>query len=133
MPFGALLAFACPVLESFIRRESEIRHGLPAGGVTSFWIAAEPPHKDRFVDGHARQYISNVTRHQKPVARWRRWSVAVPLRHDFDMIRVSIPRISGGAIMSKMQNFENHARFLPPFHFFVAPVLLIKWAGRSTV
>lgn len=28
--------------------------------------------------------------------------------------------------MSKMQNFENHARFLPPFHFFVAPVLLIN-------
>lgn len=28
--------------------------------------------------------------------------------------------------MSKVQNFENHARFLPPFHFFVAPVLLIN-------
>lgn len=32
--------------------------------------------------------------------------------------------------MSNMQNFENHARFFPPFHFFVAPVLLINvvWA-----
>ena len=28
--------------------------------------------------------------------------------------------------MSKVQTFENHARFLPPFHFFVAPVLLIN-------
>ena len=28
--------------------------------------------------------------------------------------------------MSKVQSFENHARFLPPFHFFVAPVLLIN-------
>ncbi len=28
--------------------------------------------------------------------------------------------------MSKVQNFENHARFFPPFHFFVAPVLLIN-------
>jgi hypothetical protein len=24
------------------------------------------------------------------------------------------------------QNFENHAKFLPPFHFFVAPILLIN-------
>lgn len=32
--------------------------------------------------------------------------------------------------MSEVQNFENHARFLPPFHFFVAPVLLIN-AGWS--
>lgn len=28
--------------------------------------------------------------------------------------------------MSKVQNLENHTRFLPPFHFFVAPVLLIN-------
>ncbi len=28
--------------------------------------------------------------------------------------------------MSKPQSFENHARFFPPFHFFVAPVLLIN-------
>jgi hypothetical protein len=28
--------------------------------------------------------------------------------------------------MSDAQNFENHAKFLPPFHFFVAPVLLIN-------
>jgi len=28
--------------------------------------------------------------------------------------------------MSKVQNFEHHARFLPPFHFFVAPILLIN-------
>lgn len=28
--------------------------------------------------------------------------------------------------MSQKQNFENHARFYPPFHFFVAPVLLLN-------
>lgn len=28
--------------------------------------------------------------------------------------------------MSKVQNFSNHAKFFPPFHFFVAPVLLIN-------
>ncbi len=28
--------------------------------------------------------------------------------------------------MSQTQNFENHARFFPPFHFFVAPVLLLN-------
>jgi uncharacterized protein DUF6526 len=28
--------------------------------------------------------------------------------------------------MSEVQNFENHGRFFPPFHFFVAPVLLIN-------
>lgn len=28
--------------------------------------------------------------------------------------------------MNKVQNFENHAKFFPPFHFFVAPVLLIN-------
>jgi hypothetical protein len=26
----------------------------------------------------------------------------------------------------KVQNFQNHARLFPPFHFFVAPVLLIN-------
>lgn len=26
----------------------------------------------------------------------------------------------------KVQNFENHAKFVPAFHFFVAPVLLIN-------
>lgn len=32
--------------------------------------------------------------------------------------------------MSQTQNFENHARLYPPFHFFVAPILLINvvWA-----
>jgi hypothetical protein len=32
--------------------------------------------------------------------------------------------------MSDVQNFENHARFFPPFHFFVAPIFLINivWA-----
>src|SRR5215472_4694883 len=28
--------------------------------------------------------------------------------------------------MSQNQNFENHARFYAPFHFFVAPVLLVN-------
>jgi hypothetical protein len=28
--------------------------------------------------------------------------------------------------VNQVQNFENHARFLPPFHFFVAPILLIN-------
>lgn len=28
--------------------------------------------------------------------------------------------------MSKVQNFENHARFFPPFHFIAAPLLLIN-------
>jgi hypothetical protein len=28
--------------------------------------------------------------------------------------------------MSEAQNFRNHARFDPPFHFFLAPVLLIN-------
>jgi hypothetical protein len=28
--------------------------------------------------------------------------------------------------MSNVQNFEHHAKFFPPFHFFVAPVLLIN-------
>jgi hypothetical protein len=27
----------------------------------------------------------------------------------------------------KTQNFENHARFVPAFHFFVAPVLMINF------
>jgi hypothetical protein len=37
--------------------------------------------------------------------------------------------------MAKVQNFENHARFLPPFHFFVAPVLLINviWCAVRAV
>jgi hypothetical protein len=26
--------------------------------------------------------------------------------------------------VNQVQNFENHARFLPPFHFFVAPILV---------
>jgi hypothetical protein len=30
----------------------------------------------------------------------------------------------------KPQNFDNHARFVPAFHFFVLPVLLINF-GRS--
>ena len=29
--------------------------------------------------------------------------------------------------MPKTQTFKNHARLLPPFHFFVAPVLLINF------
>ena len=32
--------------------------------------------------------------------------------------------------MSQTQNFENHAKFVPVFHFFVLPVLLIN-AGWS--
>ena len=28
--------------------------------------------------------------------------------------------------MSQKQNFENHARFYPPFHFVVAPILLLN-------
>lgn len=28
--------------------------------------------------------------------------------------------------MSKVQNFESHARFFPPFHFIVGPLLLIN-------
>jgi hypothetical protein len=28
--------------------------------------------------------------------------------------------------VTTVQNFENHAKFLPPFHFFVAPILLIN-------
>jgi len=28
--------------------------------------------------------------------------------------------------MSQPQNFENHARFVPAFHFFVAPVFLLN-------
>jgi len=28
--------------------------------------------------------------------------------------------------MSEVQSFENHARLVPPFHFFVAPVLLLN-------
>jgi Family of unknown function (DUF6526) len=28
--------------------------------------------------------------------------------------------------MANPQNFENHARFVPTFHFFIAPVLLIN-------
>jgi uncharacterized protein DUF6526 len=34
------------------------------------------------------------------------------------------------------QNFENHVRFFPPFHFFVVPVLLINFGWsihRATV
>ena len=28
--------------------------------------------------------------------------------------------------MKKVQNYGNHAKFFPPFHFFVAPILLIN-------
>jgi hypothetical protein len=34
--------------------------------------------------------------------------------------------LSGGTLVNKVQNFENHAKFLPPFHFFVAPILLVN-------
>ena len=37
--------------------------------------------------------------------------------------------------MSQTQNFENHARFYAPFHFFVVPVLLFNvvwWIVRVT-
>ena len=27
----------------------------------------------------------------------------------------------------KIQNFANHTRFVPAFHFFIAPVLLINF------
>jgi hypothetical protein len=33
---------------------------------------------------------------------------------------------SGGRVVNKVQNFENHAKFLAPFHFIVAPILLIN-------
>ena len=37
--------------------------------------------------------------------------------------------------MAKAQNFENHARFVPPFHFFIAPVLLMNvvWCAVRAV
>jgi hypothetical protein len=37
--------------------------------------------------------------------------------------------------MANAQNFENHAKFLPPFHFFIAPVLLINvvWCAVRAV
>jgi hypothetical protein len=51
----------------------------------------------------------------------------VPAGGDFGIIRARVPiDLSGGSSMSKVQNFGNHARFFPPFHFFVAPVLLIN-------
>jgi hypothetical protein len=34
--------------------------------------------------------------------------------------------LSGDTLVNKVQDFENHAKFLPPFHFFVAPILLIN-------
>jgi hypothetical protein len=37
---------------------------------------------------------------------------------------------SGGPLVNKPQNFENHAKLLPPFHFFVAPILLINIGWR---
>src|SRR6202050_4408671 len=33
---------------------------------------------------------------------------------------------SGGTLVNKAQSFETHTKFLPPFHFFVAPILLIN-------
>ena len=37
--------------------------------------------------------------------------------------------------MSEVQSFENHARLVPPFHFFVAPVLLLNvgWSVYQVV
>jgi hypothetical protein len=37
--------------------------------------------------------------------------------------------------MANVQNVENHARFLPPFHFFIAPVFLINvvWCAVRAV
>jgi Family of unknown function (DUF6526) len=37
--------------------------------------------------------------------------------------------------MASVQKFENHAKFLPPFHFFVAPILLINviWCAVRVV
>jgi hypothetical protein len=34
--------------------------------------------------------------------------------------------------MSETQNFQNHAKFVPPFHFVVLPILLINF-GASIV
>src|SRR6266851_9071266 len=39
---------------------------------------------------------------------------------------VRIKRRKGGKAMAE-QNFSNHTRFFPPFHFFVVPVLLINF------
>ena len=50
VPLGALLAFAGAVLEGFVGREREVRHGLSAGREPRFWIAPEAPYEDRFVD-----------------------------------------------------------------------------------
>ncbi len=37
--------------------------------------------------------------------------------------------------MSEVQNFKNHARFVPAFHFFVAPVFLLNivWSAVRVV
>lgn len=29
------------------------------------------------------------------------------------------------------QNYKNHTRFYPPFHFFVMPVLLVHWVNQG--
>jgi hypothetical protein len=50
MPLGALLAFAGAVLKSLVGRQSEIGNGLTARSVSRFWIAAQAPYQDGFVD-----------------------------------------------------------------------------------
>src|SRR3974390_3098456 len=44
-------------------------------------------------------------------------------------MRLLVPLNSRRCSMSKSQNFENHARFFPPFHFFGAPVFIINVGG----
>jgi hypothetical protein len=34
--------------------------------------------------------------------------------------------IVGGRAMSEVQNFKNHSKLVPAFHFFVAPILLVN-------
>jgi hypothetical protein len=53
--------------------------------------------------------------------------VAVPEAFDFDMMRArSSIKFVGGPAMAETQNFKNHTKFVPQFHFFVLPVLLVN-------
>jgi hypothetical protein len=53
--------------------------------------------------------------------------VAVLETRDFDIIR---PQCStqgvGGLVMSETQGLQNHAKFVPAFHFVVLPIFLIN-------
>jgi hypothetical protein len=126
VPLRALLAFAGTVFESLVRRQSKIRHRLAAGSVAGFRITAESPNKNRFVNRHAREYITNFS---VKLNGWpaRSTTLASHCERDFDMIRPEDAYwLSGGGVVNKVQSFENHAKFLAPFHFFVAPILLIN-------